>query len=72
MLPPASGSAPSPPTGEPAASPDAPSTVDAYADRVQQLLAEQVRRGGLTAKAKDAIDKAIDSFHERPPRSRPK
>jgi len=39
--------------------------VDSYVQRVELLLADQVRQGGLTAKAKDTIDKALDSLHER-------
>ncbi|MCA9707730.1 MAG: hypothetical protein KDK70_17905 [Myxococcales bacterium] len=52
-LPPAPGS---PPTG---------STVDAYVERMERVLTEQVQRGGLTAKAKAAIDDALDSLHDR-------
>ncbi len=55
-------------TGSPSATPPpAPSSqgVDSYVHRVEQALAEQVRRGGLTAKAKDAIDNALDSLHDR-------
>lgn len=44
-----------------------PPTVDAYVERLERVLALQVQRGGLTAKAKDAIDKALDSLHERRP-----
>lgn len=39
--------------------------LDAYVARVERALVEQYRRGGLTAKAKDAIDQAMDSLHER-------
>lgn len=39
--------------------------LDAYVARVEQVLVEQYRRGGLTAKAKDAIDQAIDTLHQR-------
>ena len=60
---------PSPPPSEPVSARSS-STVDAYVARVEQILGEQVRRGGLTAKAKDAIDKALDSLHERPPTDR--
>ncbi|MCX4247340.1 hypothetical protein [Paraliomyxa miuraensis] len=64
-LPPAPGSATS--TATPAASTPG---LDAYVARVEQVLVEQYRRGGLTAKAKDAIDQAIDSLHRSgsPPR----
>ncbi|MEM9463090.1 MAG: hypothetical protein AAGF11_53605 [Myxococcota bacterium] len=56
---------PSTPPFTPPATP--PATVDAYVQRLEQALALQVQRGGLTAKAKDAIDKALDSLHERRP-----
>ncbi len=41
--------------------------LDAYISRVEQVLAEQVQRGGLTTKTKDAIDRALDSLHGRTP-----
>lgn len=73
-LPPAPG-APPPGSSSTTAAPepdDAPphssTTIDSHVDRVEQVLVDQYRRGGLTAKAKDAIDKALDSLHERPPR----
>lgn len=43
--------------------------LDAYVARVERALAEQVRRGGLTAKAKDAIDQALDGLAARKPPS---
>jgi hypothetical protein len=61
----------------PAAAPNDPITValssnpgageglDAYVARIERVLVEQYRRGGLTAKAKDAIDEAIDGLQER-------
>lgn len=36
---------------------------DAYVRRLEAVLVEQHRRGGLTAKAKDAIDHALDALH---------
>lgn len=39
--------------------------LDAYVARVERVLSEQVQRGGLTAKAKDAIDQALDSLNDR-------
>jgi hypothetical protein len=37
--------------------------IDAYVRRVETMLVEQHRRGGLTAKAKQAIDRALDAVH---------
>lgn len=58
-----------------AASPTTPAVprsagLDQYVDRIEKVLIEQYRRGGLTAKAKDAIDDAIDALHRgnRPPK----
>lgn len=58
---------PGSPTATPGAPPRPSATVDAYADRIEQVLVDQYRRGGLTAKAKDAIDRALDSIQERRP-----
>lgn len=46
---------------------------DALVQRMEHALVEQVRRGGVTAKAKDAFDQAMDALHERrkPPPPRP-
>lgn len=41
--------------------------LDAYVSRLERVLVEQYRRGGLTAKAKDAIDQAIDGLPTRKP-----
>jgi hypothetical protein len=41
--------------------------LDAYVDRLERVLVEQYRRGGLTAKAKDAIDQALDGLPTRKP-----
>jgi len=39
--------------------------MDSYVTQIEQVLVEQYRRGGLTSKAKDAIDNAIDGLHDR-------
>lgn len=39
--------------------------LDAYVARLERVLVDQYRRGGLTAKAKDAIDQALDGLHAR-------
>ena len=41
--------------------------LDAYVARLERVLVEQYRRGGLTAKAKDAIDQALDGLDRKPP-----
>lgn len=41
--------------------------LDAYVARLEGVLVEQYRRGGLTAKAKDAIDQALDGLQTRKP-----
>jgi hypothetical protein len=54
-------------TGHPGA--DGPS-FDALAARVEHALVEQHRRGGVTAQAKEAIDRALDAVQRRPPAAR--
>jgi hypothetical protein len=61
-LPPASE-----PTPEPATATAPKEGLDAYVVRLERVLVEQYRRGGLTAKAKDAIDQAIDGLQTRKP-----
>ena len=39
--------------------------LDAYVTKLERVLVEQYRRGGLTAKAKDAIDQAMDGLQAR-------
>lgn len=63
-LPPADDAHPTAPT-HPGDTPSSGDGLDAYMARVEQVLVEQYRRGGLTAKAKDAIDQAIDALHQR-------
>ncbi|MCH9683372.1 MAG: hypothetical protein K0V04_18190 [Deltaproteobacteria bacterium] len=44
--------------------------IDAHIARMERVLKDQVERGGLTAKAKEAIDNALDRLDDRkPPRS---
>lgn len=45
--------------------------LDSYVARIEQVLVEQYGRGGLTAKAKDAIDQAIDGLQQRGKRPPP-
>jgi hypothetical protein len=63
-----------PPASEPHAAEPAPSSIaspreglDAYVAGLERVLVEQYRRGGLTAKAKDAIDQALDGLQTRKP-----
>ena len=41
----------------------APPAVDNVLERVESLVVEQYRKGGITASAKDAIDKALDGLN---------
>jgi len=41
-----------------------PPAVDSMLARVESLVVDQYRRGGITASAKDAIDKALDGLHK--------
>jgi hypothetical protein len=63
-------------TTAPTASPEHEAAVsgglDAYASRLERVLIEQYRRGGLTAKAKDAIDEVIDGLQDRGRRPPPR
>ena len=53
--------------GNPDESPEAASTtVDSLVAQVEALLVEQHDRGGLTATAKVAIDRALDGISKRP------
>ena len=38
--------------------------VDSYFDRIEDALLQQVARGGITASAKEALDRALDSVQE--------
>lgn len=40
-------------------------SVDVMVDRLEELVRRQYERGGLTASAKEAIDRALDSVHSR-------
>ena len=37
-------------------------TVDSVVARLENLIVEQYERGGMTAAAKDAIDRSLDAF----------
>lgn len=47
-----------------AATPEPSPGIDAQLRRLEALLVEQHRHGGLTAKAKDAIDRALDRLQD--------
>jgi hypothetical protein len=54
--------------GNPAESPQATNaTIDSLVAQLEALLVEQHDRGGLTATAKVAIDRALDGISKRPP-----
>ncbi len=54
--------------GNPGESPEAANTsVDSLVAQLEALLVEQHDRGGLTATAKVAIDRALDGISKRPP-----
>lgn len=40
-------------------------SIDAMIARVEELVKRQYERGGLTANAKDAIDRALDAVHDK-------
>jgi len=40
-------------------------SIDALIDRVEDLVKRQYERGGVTANAKDAIDRALDALQEK-------
>lgn len=40
--------------------------VDTLLEKAERALADQVERGGVTAQAKDAIDRALDAVHGKP------
>jgi hypothetical protein len=46
---------------------DADTTVDSLVAQLEALLVEQHDRGGLTATAKTAIDRALNRISKRPP-----
>ena len=47
-------------------SPAEEARVDAILQKAERALTDQVERGGVTAQAKDAIDRALDAVHGRP------
>ena len=40
-------------------------SIDGMVNRLEELVKRQYERGGLTASAKDAIDRALDAVHEK-------
>ena len=46
-------------------------SLDAVVERMEQLLIEQVERGGVTASAKTAIDRSLDAISRHKTRSPP-
>ncbi len=52
---------------QPSADISQPPAVDSVLERVESLVVEQYRRGGITASAKDAIDKALDGLDKDKP-----
>ncbi|MAU59718.1 hypothetical protein [Parvibaculum sp.] len=40
-------------------------SIDAMIARLEELVKRQYERGGVTANAKDAIDRALDAVHEK-------
>lgn len=51
--------------GDPEVAAEGPS-FDALVGRVERVLVEQHRRGGVTAQAKEAVDRALDTLQRRP------
>lgn len=43
-------------------------TVDVFVTHVERLIVEQYERGGVTASAKDAIDRSLDAIARKKPR----
>ncbi|MEQ8267345.1 MAG: hypothetical protein RH982_09115 [Parvibaculum sp.] len=40
-------------------------SIDTMVNRLEELVKRQYERGGLTASAKDAIDRALDAVHQK-------
>lgn len=40
-------------------------SIDGMVNRLEELVKRQYERGGVTASAKDAIDRALDAVHEK-------
>ena len=41
--------------------------IDEQFGKLEQLLVDEYKRGGVTAQAKQAIDRALDTLQEKPP-----
>ncbi len=48
----------------PSAEGSQPPAVDSMLERVESLVVDQYQRGGITASARDAIDKALDGLNQ--------
>lgn len=57
---------PKPPAGR-LVSDSGASGVDAMVTRLEEVVVDQYQRGGITASAKDAIDRWLDAIERRPP-----
>ena len=51
--------------------PQAAADMDELVGRIERFMIEEHRRGGLTAQARDQLDKALDAFQRRRKASRP-
>lgn len=56
------------PAGGPAPPASDPAGIDAYLTRIERVLVEQYRQGGLTTKAKEALDELLNRLPEPPKR----
>jgi len=43
--------------------------IDSLVQRMERLVVQEYERGGITASAKDAVDRALDALQEKRPRS---
>jgi len=42
--------------------------IDSLVERMERLVVQEYERGGITASAKDAVDRALDAIQEKRPR----
>ncbi|MBK7829168.1 hypothetical protein [Nannocystis sp.] len=62
-------SEPTPTSGQAAATTDSATTgIDAYLTRIERVLVEQYRQGGLTTKTKEALDELLNRLPDPPKR----
>lgn len=57
---------------EPRGSENEDAGIDSYVEHLQQRLVEQYERGGITASAKDKIDRALDAIQDKVRRDEPR